>query len=210
MRHPSDKHNVGRLRIELNKFEKFDQKRFADLIGCSVCKLQNIETGRTRLDELLAGRISEETGASMKSLLNKAAPLIAQDGREYTKAIYDEVQARKKYFVHVDKNTINYNALEFLRTILNILINANRKRNYYVAAYRTWKVLNELRNEFGADEKIWAYLEEPYPQGLPLATLPEHAKNIWDALAKLAQAKRDHPTAPKSKSKRPLKKRQRR
>jgi transcriptional regulator with XRE-family HTH domain len=84
MRHPSNKHNVARLRAFLKRgsqFEKFDQEQFADLIGCSVNKLQNIETGRTKLDEDLARKISNETGIACRWLLenNTKAPLIAAE-----------------------------------------------------------------------------------------------------------------------------------
>ena len=109
MRHPSEKHNVARLRVELNKFEKFekfDQKRFADLIGCSVCKLQNIETGRTPLDELLARRISDETGIACEWLLKndtKAPPAAAfvkvlrnKRGRYTLKAFKQAVLMRER------------------------------------------------------------------------------------------------------------------
>ena len=109
MRHPSEKHNVARLRVELNKFEKFekfDQKRFADLIGCSVCKLQNIETGRTPLDELLARRISDETGIACEWLLKndtKAPPAAAfvkvlrnKRGRYTLKAMKQAVLMRER------------------------------------------------------------------------------------------------------------------
>ena len=41
MRHSEQKNNVARLRVELNKFEKFDQEQFAKLIGCSLWKLRN-------------------------------------------------------------------------------------------------------------------------------------------------------------------------
>jgi len=89
MRHSSQKHNVARLRVKLNEFEKFDQEQFAKLIGCSVWKLRNIETGRTPLDELLARRISDETGIALEWLLENdlKAPLVAnaspviRDGR---------------------------------------------------------------------------------------------------------------------------------
>jgi len=81
MRHSSQKHNVARLRVKLNKFEKFDQEQFAKLIGCSVWKLRNIELGRTPLDELLARRISDETGIACEWLLKNdtKAPLIAAE-----------------------------------------------------------------------------------------------------------------------------------
>jgi hypothetical protein len=73
-------HNVARLRVKLNEFEKFDQEQFARLIGCSVWKLRNIELGRTELDELLARKISDETGIACEWLLenNTKAPLIAE------------------------------------------------------------------------------------------------------------------------------------
>lgn len=79
MRHSSQKHNIARLRVFLNKFEKFDQKQFADLIGCSVNKLQNIETGRTPLDASLARQISAETGVAVEWLLenNTKRPPVA-------------------------------------------------------------------------------------------------------------------------------------
>ena len=75
-RQSSQKNNVARLRVLLNKFEKFDQEQFAKMIGCSVQKLRNIETGRTPLDELLARRISDLTGIALEWLLenNTKAP----------------------------------------------------------------------------------------------------------------------------------------
>jgi len=81
MRHSEQKNNVARLRVELNKFEKFDQEQFAKLIGCSLWKLRNIELGRTPLDELLARRISDETGIALEWLLENdtEAPLIAAE-----------------------------------------------------------------------------------------------------------------------------------
>jgi transcriptional regulator with XRE-family HTH domain len=78
MRHSSQKHNVARLRVLLNEFEKLDQEQFAKMIGCSVHKLRNIETGRTPLDELLARRIADETGIAKEWLLEnnpKARPV---------------------------------------------------------------------------------------------------------------------------------------
>jgi transcriptional regulator with XRE-family HTH domain len=79
MRHSSGKHNVARLRVKLNEFEKLDQEQFAKLIGCSVWKLRNIETGRTPLGELLARKICDETGIALEWLLENdlKAPLVA-------------------------------------------------------------------------------------------------------------------------------------
>ena len=35
-----------------------------------------------------------------------------------------------------------------------MLVNANRKRNFHLAAYRTWKALDELREEFGEAKRL--------------------------------------------------------
>src|SRR5262249_5947499 len=91
MRQPSEGHNVARLRAFLIKNHKsptqsklvgheFDQEHFAAMIGCSVARLRNIETGRTALDELTARRISDETGIKTEWLLEndtKAPPVAA-------------------------------------------------------------------------------------------------------------------------------------
>jgi hypothetical protein len=177
---------------------------WAEILERSPHTIHDVECGRLKLSAALAAKMNYESGISIKWLLdgNPAARPISRYGEKYTKAIFEKVQARKKHRAHVEEDQIKYNALEFLRTILNILTNANRKRNYHLAAYRTWKALDELHNEFGADEKISAYMEAPYPSGLPLATLPEHAKNVWEALRQLSKAKqlnRDNPTKPKSK-----------
>jgi transcriptional regulator with XRE-family HTH domain len=225
MRPSEEKTNVARLRVLLDKFEAqfgkgFDQKEFAELIGCKVQKLQNIETGRTRLDELLARSIAEETGASMKSLLNEAAPLIAQDGRKYTAKIFAEVQAQKKYSARqVNETNVKTDALEFLRTIVNILLRANRKGNYHLVAYRIDKALDELRDVFGqawdfkSFEQLLTYLLKVFPKVPGLRILGQfHWKdeqNFRKELARVDRALRDRPTTSKSKSKRPLKRRRR-
>jgi transcriptional regulator with XRE-family HTH domain len=188
MRPSLKKHNVARLRVLLNEFEakefgkkftqEFDQARFAKLIGCSVQKLRNIETGRTKLDELLARRIADKTGVAIKWLMdgNKDAPPISTGGRKYTKKIYDEVRARKKNFATVKEFNVKLNALEALRAICAILVNANRKRNYHLAVYRTMKAIQELRTEFGEAfldfntiEKVLAYVQDVHD-------VPEHLR----------------------------------
>ena len=46
------------------------QKAMAEFLGCSVDTIQSIETGRLKLSDELAGRISLETGVSLKWLLD--------------------------------------------------------------------------------------------------------------------------------------------
>ena len=88
---------------------------------------------------------------------NPAAPPIAVDGREYTKAIFQNARARKKYFAIVKDENVRSTVLDVLRAICAILVNANRKRNYHLAVYRTAKALAELRDEFGEAKDFHGY-----------------------------------------------------
>jgi hypothetical protein len=198
---------------------------WAEMLGKSVYTIRHLEAGSLKLSAALAAKMNYETGISIKWLMdgNPDAPPIDVFGEKYTKAIYDEVQAQKKYFAHVEENNVKINALEFLRTICNILIKANRKNNYHLTAYRIWKALNELTAEFGEArdfntyEKVLTYVQDVWHRkepGLPLVPLPEQARNIQEGLRKLAQANpqliENNPTASKRKSKQPLKKKKRR
>jgi hypothetical protein len=172
---------------------------WAEMLGKSVHTIRHLEAGSLTLSAALAAKMNYESGISIKWLMDEdpAAPPVAQDGREYSKAIYDEVRAAKKYFAHVEENNVKINALEFLRTICNILVKANRKNNYHLTAYRVWKALNELSAEFGeardfnSYEKVLAYVQDVWHRkepGLPLVPPPEHARNVREGLRKFAQA----------------------
>jgi len=176
-----------------------------DILGKSVYTIRHLEAGTLKLSPALAEKMRYETGISIRWLLdgNPATPPITELGEKYTKAIYDEVRARKKYFAHVNENNIKIDAIEFARVICNILLNANRKRNYHLVAYRIHKALNDLSSEFGQArdfndyKKPLRYLlrvwqgKEP---GLPPVPLPEQERIIREGLARFEQAKRDHQT----------------
>src|SRR5262249_48135512 len=108
--------------------------------------------------------------------------------------------------------------LEFCRTICNMLLKANRKGNYHLVVYRIDETLDELRSEFGqawdfkSYEKLLTWLLGVWPKvpGLRLGPSPEDERNFREALGELAQTMHDHPTAFKSRSKRPSTKRRRR
>jgi hypothetical protein len=210
------------LRAIIGGAKGLSDSHWADMLGKSVHTIRHLEAGTLKLSAAMAAKMNYETGISIGWLMNgdPAAPPIDSFGEEYRKAVYDEVQAGKKYFAHVEENDVKIDALEFLRTILNILVSANRKRNYHLTAYRIWKAVDELRTEFGEArdfntyEKVLAYVQEVWRRiepGLPLVPPPEHARNIREGLRKFAQAQaiQDNQTS-KPKSKRPLKKRQRR
>jgi transcriptional regulator with XRE-family HTH domain len=186
MRHPSQKHNVGRLRALLNEFEKpraVDQKQFADLIGCSVYKLQNIETGRTPLDELLARRISDETGVAVEWLLEnnpKAPPIAAffhvrpdKNGRytsasvkravsatrtrgaPFTAETYREVRLLRDLGVPIARKTLYRDLGGLYVTVFYAWLRAIfATEDADVAVWKTGKFLEGLAAEHGHDRDV--------------------------------------------------------
>src|SRR5262249_23147616 len=116
-----------------------------DILEKSVHTIRHLEAGTLKLSGDLAQRMTYETGISVRWLLdgNPAAPPVSADGRKYTKKIYDEVRARKKRFARVEEAAVKIDAIEFLRRICNILLSANRKRNYHLTAYWIGKALDQ-------------------------------------------------------------------
>jgi hypothetical protein len=200
---------------------------WAEILNRSPHTVHDLESGRLKLSPELATKMSYESGISIGWLLDgdPDAPAVSADGREYTSEIFDEVQARKKHFAHVEENKVKINALELFRVTCAILVNANRKRNFHLAAYRTWKAIEELRAEFGeardfdSYEAVLAYVtpalalpvtayvqDVPNLPALPLAATSAHLRNLQEAFAKFAQAQAPKP---KPKSKRPSSRRRR-
>ena len=158
MRHSSESHNVARLRVFLGE----KQPAFAELIGCSVHSLQSIETGRLKLSEPLARRISTETGVHLRWLLenNLKVPIVkAGFGRTwtYTRSDYECAQASKT--IGVDKLTEQISedyAASFyaqIRAILSSAAKAGRAR-VELATWKLAKFLEDCRREFGHDTKL--------------------------------------------------------
>jgi len=128
---------------------------WADMLGKSVHTIRHLEAGTLKLSSALAAKMNYETGISIRWLMdgNPDAPAVAfRGGQEFTEAIYEKIQAEKKHFAQVKEKDINNNLPEFIGTIYGILRSANRKRKFHLATYKIWRALNELRNEFGADE----------------------------------------------------------
>jgi len=129
---------------------------WADMLGKSVHTVRHLEAGTLKLSADLAAKMNYETGISIKWLMDgnpDVPPVAFRGGQQFTKAIYEKVQAEKKHFAHVEEKDIRNNLPEFIGTIDGILRSANRKRKFHLAVYKIWRALNELRNEFGAEEK---------------------------------------------------------
>jgi len=129
-----------------------------DILGKSVHTIRHLEAGTLKLSAGMAAKMCDESGISTGWLIdgNPAAPPISWDGKKYTKKIYDEVQARKKYLATVEDFAVKERALESFRAICAILVNADRKRNYHLAVHRTVKAIQELRAEFGEAEDLYS------------------------------------------------------
>jgi Helix-turn-helix. len=161
MRHSLQKHNVARLRAFLNKSEKLDQAQFAKMIGCSIWKLQNIETGRTKLDEEFATMLLTETHISPEWLLTNdpKAPLVAANGEPYTLEMFHRAQAEKEkekgFFFQGHPYFRLTHAIGFCARLYAILESASAEKKYFMAAYKVGKTLDSLRNEFGQNLQIY-------------------------------------------------------
>jgi hypothetical protein len=188
---------------------------WAEMLGKSVHTIRHLEAGTLKLSATLAAKMNYETGISIKWLMDEdeTAPPVAADGTPYTKKIYDNAQARKKYFATVKDEDVRSTVWHALRLICAILVSANRKRNYHLAVYRTAKALAELRDEFGEAkdfddyDTLLAFVMEK-----PFAPLPEHEQEI---VRRTQQWLRENRPAnledlSKPKSKQPSKKRRRR
>ena len=79
---------------------------WAELLDRSPHTVHDLEAGRLKLSPALAAKMNYESGISIGWLMDgdPEAPAVSADGRPYTKAIYEEVQARKKHFAHVEEN----------------------------------------------------------------------------------------------------------
>jgi transcriptional regulator with XRE-family HTH domain len=145
MRHSSQKHNVARLRVFLGE----KQEQFAVLIGCSVHTLQSIETGRLKLSEEVARRISVATGVHLRWVLENdlEAEIVGSRGHPFTKSDFECVQANKKIgssefmrFMVADYGASFYGQI---RALLSSAV----KRELA-------KFLEDCRREFGHDKKL--------------------------------------------------------
>jgi transcriptional regulator with XRE-family HTH domain len=203
MRHSSQKHNVARLRVKLNEFEKFeklDQEQFAKLIGCSVWKLRNIELGRTELDELVARRISDETGVAREWLLEnnpKAPPIAAfvivspnksgrytpasvkravslrERGAPFTAETYRHTRLLRDLGVPVERKTLYRDLGGLYATVFYAWLRAIfATEDADVAVWKTGKFLEGLAAENGHDRNVLKMSH------LKIAALRDH-KLLW-------------------------------
>jgi DNA-binding XRE family transcriptional regulator len=162
MRHSSEKHNVARLRVLVGE----KQEAFAQLIGCSVHTLQSIETGRLKLSEELARRISAATDVDLNWLRQndlKAKPRVANTKLRYARSTFENAQAQRRLGTPDFIATI---ALDYLFASYGqfraIISNAAKRGEGGVVIWKLGRFIDELRQNYGHDKTlapIWEFRE---------------------------------------------------
>jgi len=130
--------------------------KWAEIMGKSIHTIRHLEAGTLKLSPAMAAKMNHETGISIAWLMkgNPKDP-VSVSGEKYTKAIYDRAQAEKIYYDKVHDFYLVNDAIHFFAHLRAILANANRNKNYHMAAYQMGKVIGELRNEFGQAEDLF-------------------------------------------------------
>jgi transcriptional regulator with XRE-family HTH domain len=199
MRHPSKKSTVAQLRAELgHRFgvgQALDQERFAKLVNCSIHRLQNIEAGRTKLDEGLARQIADATGISCEWLLGNdtKAPLVADVPLQkvpYTLETFRRARIRCDIGVPTRRESIaRARGGEYAMAFYAWMRALFSTKNADIALWRTGRFLEQLASEYGhncevlpaarlevaalADHRRWEQVEI----GMRLAE--RHIRELW-------------------------------
>jgi transcriptional regulator with XRE-family HTH domain len=123
----------------------------AEILDCSPGTIHSLESGRLKLSDSLAMRMSHETGVAMDWLLDgnpKVLPY-ARDGTPFTRDIFD--RARSKLITPINRVLIQFAGREFSEAVVSILRAAYTKGNAELAVYKVGRAINELAREFGGE-----------------------------------------------------------
>ena len=130
----------------------------AELLECSAFTIHSLETGRLKLSEAMAGRMFHETEISPQWLLagDAKAPPKSAYGEPYTKAIFDRAQAVKVDRDDPSGDWLMLDALDCAARLVAIFTSARASQQYYMVSYKARKAIEELRKEFGQDQKLYS------------------------------------------------------
>ncbi len=146
MKRSPERHPLAVLRLKLGLL----QKELANLVGCSPSTIQSIElnSGRLKLSEKLAERISSETGVNLSWLMNDEVkePIIDRREQPYTNEIFEIFQAEKR---RPKTSLIDYSQAEYalepaMRGIAACLVAGFKQEKLSITIYRLDKAVNEL------------------------------------------------------------------
>jgi DNA-binding XRE family transcriptional regulator len=143
-------HPVSVLRRQIRK----TQKEMGELVGCSAKTIQAVEYGKLELSEILAQKISAQTGVDLEFLLGGDAgrPPIDVEGRPYTSEIFDQTQSELKHPAQEAVTTKHADAVlaSYVQQICAILAQAVYDRKFNLCVYKFDQAIERLANEFGS------------------------------------------------------------
>lgn len=153
MRKSSLRHPVAVLRQILG----LSQPEFAPIVGIAESTLAKIESRRLRLSEENALRISTETGAGFRWLLNDdvTAPILDENRKPYTEQEFARVREARAQGRHPNEREYDVSRIELhsdLRGLLQVLHSADKRGNLPLAGWRIHRFVNDLKNEFRQSE----------------------------------------------------------
>ena len=148
-------------------------EEFAKLIGKSIYTIRSLESGRLKLGEETALKISDETGCSARWLLENRpdAPMVASDNwplwstegdKLSVKEIFEMVQAHAKSpdrKAYLQTKRIAARSEEMYSQWLGILAAARKAGKQEVAEYLLGQFLDQMKKRFGYDEKTGRKLD---------------------------------------------------
>jgi DNA-binding XRE family transcriptional regulator len=154
MRHSLQKHNVARLRVIIGE----NQEVFAKLIGCSVHTLQSVETGRFKLSEELARRISAATDVDLDWLRQNdltAEPKVANSKFPYTRSTFENAQAQRHLgtpdFIATIAPDYLLGSYGQLRAIIS---SAGKRGEGGVVIWKLGRFIDDLRKDYGHNNAV--------------------------------------------------------
>ena len=194
MRTSGKKTTAAKLRYILNSDPKVPHIKaddWAKMLGCSLDTIRSVESGRMKLSRDLATAMFHATGISVEWLLkgNPKAPRVAANGEPYTRKIFEETQAGKKWFDRQHPFLRDIDKLGFCAQLAAILENANTQEKYFMAAYNVGEALESLRKKFAPG--LDAHRPAPPAAAAVLKPLVEFGEDFLKNLKK--QQKRQMP-----------------
>lgn len=150
------RHVLAFLRKELG----LNQSDFAELTGNSTPTIQAVELGRLKLSEAVAMKIFAATGADpvwMRANDLSAAHIHRRTGKPYTKAHFEEAQARLHAPSPRDRAAMDEELISAAAWQWSVLSSAMQRnqRSASVVLYRINKFMAELMAEFGLDFAVY-------------------------------------------------------
>lgn len=154
--------------VYLREMLGYKQPGFAELIGCSLSTLQAVERGpgRLKISAELAEKIFLATGIAPDWLLSNnvsasgADMIEGMEGKPYTKAVFDKIQASRS--TSGDRESFNdrHNLVRALKGVLGSFLAAEKTsmQSAALVRYRVGCLADQLRADFGWDN--FSYLKE--------------------------------------------------